>query len=39
MAKCNRCGNEFDNWFQGTHWCVHCGMQFITESNKPKEKA
>lgn len=34
MTKCNRCGNEFDNYFNGIYWCVYCGKQFVFDDNR-----
>ena len=33
MTKCNRCGSEFDNYFNGVHWCIFCGKQFAIDEN------
>ena len=38
MTKCNRCGNEFDNFFQGAYWCVYCGKQFLFDENLMKKQ-
>ncbi len=41
MTLCNRCGNEFNNFFNGVHWCIHCGKQFMFDENliaKKKEE-
>ncbi|MFH1332427.1 MAG: hypothetical protein ABIH63_04055 [archaeon] len=43
MTHCNRCGNQFDNYFNGIYWCVYCGKQFLIDENlirknKAKEK-
>jgi len=37
MTKCNRCGNEFENYFNGMHWCTFCGKQFLFDENQIKE--
>lgn len=37
MTHCNRCGTEFDNFFNGVHWCVNCGKQFAFDMNLLKE--
>lgn len=33
MTHCNRCGTEFDNYFNGKHWCPNCGKQFMFDEN------
>jgi len=33
MTLCNRCGNEFDNYFNNAYWCVYCGKQFLIDEN------
>lgn len=38
MTRCNRCGGEFDNFFNGMHWCTVCGKQFMFDENILKEK-
>lgn len=38
MTICNRCGNDFENFFNGMHWCPFCGKQFIFDENILKEK-
>ena len=38
MTKCNRCGNEFDNFFHGVYWCVYCGKQFLFDENLMKKE-
>lgn len=38
MTKCNRCGNDFDNYFHGAYWCVYCGKQFLFDENKIKKE-
>jgi len=38
MTICNRCGNEFDNCFNGVHWCIYCGKQFALDTNQFKKK-
>jgi|ETNmetMinimDraft_2_1059921.scaffolds.fasta_scaffold121905_1 hypothetical protein len=38
MVHCNRCGNEFDNFFNGVNWCVYCGKIFAFDENLLKEK-
>ncbi len=44
MTLCNRCGTEFENYFNGMHWCPSCGKQFLLDenllktSNEPKSK-
>jgi len=38
MTKCNRCGNHFDNFFNGVHWCVYCGKQFLFDENLLKKQ-
>jgi len=37
MTLCNKCGNEFDNLFNGKHWCTICGKQFIFDENELKK--
>jgi len=38
MTRCNRCGNDFDNFFNGTHWCTVCGKQFMFDENALKKE-
>ncbi|MBS3117715.1 hypothetical protein J4430_02445 [Candidatus Woesearchaeota archaeon] len=38
MTKCNRCGNNFDNFFNGFHWCIYCGKQFMFDANQLREQ-
>ncbi|MBI2667407.1 hypothetical protein HYX17_01400 [Candidatus Woesearchaeota archaeon] len=38
MTHCNRCGNEFDNFFNGVYWCVYCGRQFAFDENTLNQK-
>lgn len=38
MTHCNRCGNEFDNFFNGAYWCVYCGKQFAFDENLLNQK-
>jgi len=38
MTLCNRCGNNFDNFFNNTHWCTICGKQFMFDLNELKKK-
>lgn len=33
MTHCNRCGNEFDNYFNAVYWCTYCGKQFLIDEN------
>ncbi|MBS3095741.1 hypothetical protein J4231_03610 [Candidatus Woesearchaeota archaeon] len=37
MTKCNRCGNEFENFFHGAYWCTYCGKQFMFDENRMKK--
>jgi len=37
MTHCNRCGTEFDNFFNGVNWCPVCGKQFMFDMNALKE--
>lgn len=39
MTRCNRCGNEFENFFNGIHWCTVCGKQFMFDENVLKEES
>lgn len=39
MTHCNRCNSEFDNYFNGMHWCPACGKQFAFDENVMKEEA
>jgi transposase len=34
MTSCNRCGEDFSNFFQGSHWCPDCGKIFQFDANK-----
>ena len=36
MTQCNRCGSEFDNFFNGVYWCTYCGKQFLFDENLVK---
>jgi len=38
MTRCNRCGNEFDNFVNGMHWCPQCGKQFAFDENLLKKE-
>jgi len=38
MAICNRCGENFDNLFNGLHWCTNCGKQFAFDINEEETK-
>lgn len=38
MTQCNRCKGEFDNFFNGRHWCPNCGMMFSFDENALKEE-
>ena len=38
MTQCNRCGTEFDNWFNGYHWCPDCGKVFVYDENCTKKQ-
>ncbi len=38
MTKCNRCGNDFNNFFNGMHWCIYCGKQFSYDDNLFEEQ-
>jgi rRNA maturation endonuclease Nob1 len=38
MTHCNRCGRNFDNFFNGVHWCPYCGKQFMIDENLLKKK-
>ncbi|MEK6816190.1 MAG: hypothetical protein AABY09_01130 [Nanoarchaeota archaeon] len=38
MTHCNRCGIEFDNFFNGVNWCVNCGKQFMFDENELKRQ-
>jgi predicted nucleic acid-binding Zn-ribbon protein len=37
MTRCNRCGEEFDNYFRGLNWCVSCGKLFMYDDNMTYE--
>lgn len=37
MTLCNRCGNDFENYFNGVYWCVYCGKQFLIDENLLKQ--
>lgn len=37
MTHCNRCGSDFDNQFNGVHWCPSCGKQFMFDENALKK--
>ena len=37
MTHCNRCGNDFENYFNGVHWCTFCGKQFLFDENMLKQ--
>lgn len=39
MTHCNRCGNEFDNFFGGVNWCPFCGKMFSYDENMLNEKS
>ncbi len=34
MTDCNRCGEEFENFFNGYHWCPACGKVFQYDMNE-----
>ncbi|RME54504.1 transposase [Candidatus Woesearchaeota archaeon] len=38
MTHCNRCGEDFDNFFNGVHWCTNCGKQFAIDINMLKKE-
>ena len=38
MTHCNRCGNDFENLFNGIYWCVYCGKQFAFDENLLKKE-
>ena len=29
MTECNRCGEDFENFFNGYNWCPNCGKVFV----------
>ncbi len=39
MTHCNRCRNDFDNFFNGRHWCPYCGKMFLFDENLLKKKS
>ncbi|MFH1637669.1 MAG: hypothetical protein ABIB71_04575 [Candidatus Woesearchaeota archaeon] len=38
MTLCNRCSTEFENYFNGMHWCPSCGKQFMIDENAFNEE-
>ena len=38
MTNCNRCGENFDNHFNGYHWCPNCGKVFQFDINDKDNK-
>jgi len=37
MAKCERCEEDFNNFFNGYHWCPSCGLAFRFEKCELKD--
>lgn len=37
MAHCNRCDKDFENYYNGVHWCPYCGKQFMIDENELKK--
>ena len=34
MTECNRCGEDFENFFNGYNWCPNCGKVEIIRCKK-----